>query len=68
MEVCKGTSATDEGDMGLSNPDAVSFMSSTGRNSGVIMARSKHISVGNAKVGIPFAAAEPQKLFTTADY
>jgi len=56
VEVCEGTSATNESNMGVSDSDAISIMSSIDRNSYIIMARTEHIRVGNAKVRSPESA------------
>ena len=53
MEVGEGTSATNKSDMGVSHPYAISLMSSTCRNSFVVMARCDHIGNRNAKVRSP---------------
>ncbi len=68
MEVCEGSTTSHESDMGLSHANTIPTVCRTGRHLLIVMERSAHIGIGNAKVGAPFVAAEPQKLFTPADY
>lgn len=54
MEVCKGSTPPNESDMGVPHKDAVPIVCSAGGYSFVIMERSEHVGVGDAKVRAPF--------------
>ena len=50
MEVCEGTAAAHESDMGIPDSNAILISSGTGRNNPFTMERDQHIRVRDAKV------------------
>lgn len=50
MEVCKGSTASHESDMGLSHTNAISPLCCAGGDLSVIMERSKDVGIRNAKI------------------
>lgn len=50
MEVCEGSDASCEGDMGIFNADAIFTLCRTGGDLSIAMERSEHFGVGNAEV------------------
>lgn len=50
MEVCKGSTTSNESDMGLSHTNAISPMCRAGGDLSVTMERSKDVGIRNAKI------------------
>jgi len=50
VEVCKGSTASHESDMGLSHTNAISPLCCAGGDLSVIMERSKDVGIRNAKI------------------
>jgi len=71
VEVCKGSTASHESDMGLSHTNAISPLCCAGGDLSVIMERSKDVGIRNAKVRAPLncsCTARLQDISTTAQY
>lgn len=58
MEVCEGTTATYQSDMGLLDADTVFVMRGTCGHSLITMERSVHIGLRDAKVSEPLEGAD----------